>query len=431
LRRCGGSAWVCAVSTFSSVKPSAAALTGDGITEVTVLKIALVALNGDCATATGSRPGAENLEVHGLANAMAAQGHRVTVYARRSSRRQPAEVTLESGITVRYLHAGPPRKLTADQAGQHIRPFADALADGWRRDRPDVAHAWFWTSGLAALAGARDQRVPVVQTFYSLGAAEHRHHMPEHGPAGRIRLEASIGRTVSAVLAGSSEETTELATLGVPRTVVRVVPYGIDTTRFAPGGPVARRGRRPRLLVSSSLEPGQGLDTAILAMVKVPGAELVIVGGPDRRKLRDLGFYRTLTGLATSLGVRDRVSFTGRIHEADLPAWIRSADLMISPASYEPFGTATVRAMACGIPVIASSVGANQDAVIDGTTGVLVPPGQPRLLAQRIRDLLSAPVRRGAYGAAGADRASSRYSWERIGQETLTAYERSAERAAA
>lgn len=394
-----------------------------------MLKIALVALNGDCATVTRPRPG--NRAVLGLADALAAQGHRITVYAHRSSARQRGAVTLDSGVTVHYLPAGTPRRDAADQVGQQIRPFADALADRWRRDRPDVAHAWFWTSGLAALAVARDQHVPVVQTFSSLGAAEHRHHRPEQGPAGRIRLEASIARTVSAVLAGSSEETAELATLGVPRSAVRMVPFGVDTRHFAPDGPVARRGKLPRLLVTSPLEPGQGLDTAIRALAQVPDAELVIIGGPHRRQLPDLDCYRTLDDLATSAGVRDRVVFAGGVPDDDLPAWIRSADLMISGASYEPFGTATVRAMACGIPVIASSIGANQDAVVDGTTGVLVPPDQPRLLAQRIRELLAAPVRRGAYGAAAADRATSRYSWERISHETLTAYEHLAQRAAA
>lgn len=399
-----------------------------------MLKIALVAL-GDCATETApeTAPGASLADrgPFGLAHAMAAQGHRITVYARRGGQRQPATVTLESGVTVQYLPAGPAAELPADQLSQHVRQFADGLADRWRRDRPDVAHAWFWTSGLAALAVSRDQHVPVVQTFASLGAAEHRHHLPDQGPAGRIRLEASIARAVSAVLAGSSEETAELAGLGVPQTAVRVVPCGVDTARFTPGGPSVRRGPRPRLLTCAPLEPGQGLDTLIRALPQAPDAELVIIGGPYRRLLRSLPYYRTLAGLAASAGVRDRVIFTGRVPDGDLPCWLRSADLYVSGAAYEPFGVATVQAMACGLPVIATSVGANRDAVIDGTTGVLVPPGRVRPLGQRIRELLAQPVRRGAYGAAAADRASSRYTWERISQETLTAYQHSAGQPAA
>jgi glycosyltransferase involved in cell wall biosynthesis len=405
-----------------------------------VLKIALVALGADNTAENdtaepGPGAGLTDRGLFDLADAMAAQGHRITVYARQEYARQdeprqrPA-ITLDSGVTVQYLAAGPATGRPADQLGQHVREFADGLAGRWRQDRPDVAHAWFWTSGLAALAAARSQpasrRLPVVQTFASLGAAEHRHRLPEQGPAGRIRLEASIARAVSAVLAQSSEETADLAGLGVPQATVRIVPCGVDTARFSPAGPAVRRGTRPRLLTCGPLQPGQGLETLIRALPQAPDAELVIIGGPYRRLLRSLPYYRTLAGLAASAGVRDRVIFTGRVPDGDLPAWFRSADLFVSAASYEPFGMATVQAMACGLPVVATSVGANRDAVIDGTTGLLVQPGRARLLGQRIRELLAQPVRRGAYGAAAADRASSRYSWEQISQETLTAYQHSA-----
>ena len=390
-----------------------------------MLKIALVALGGDNPDEPGPGAGLAGRRPFGLAHAMAAQGHKITVYARQDEPRQRA-ITLDSGVQVQYLPAGPAAELPPDQLGQQVRQFAEGLAGRWRQDRPDVAHAWFWTSGLAALAASRSQRVPVVQTFESLGAAEHRHHLPDQGPAGRIRLEASIARAVSAVLAQSCEETADLAGLGVPRAAMRVVPCGVDTNRFSPAGPAARRGTRPRLLTCAPLQPGQGLETLIRALPQAPEAELVIIGGPYRRLLRSLPYYRTLAGLAASAGVRDRVIFTGRVPGGDLPAWFRSADLFVSGASYEPFGLATVQAMACGRPVVATSVGANQDAVIDGTTGMLVPPGRARLLGQRIRELLAQPVRRGAYGAAAADRAGSRYSWEQISQETLTAYQHSA-----
>ena len=68
--------------------------------------------------------------------------------------------------------------------------------------------------------------------------------------------------------------------------------------------------------------------------------------------------------------------------------------------------------------------GADQDAVVDGATGVLVQPGSPRALARRIRQLLTSPMLLEGLGIAAADRARSRYSWERVGQETVAAYER-------
>jgi glycosyltransferase involved in cell wall biosynthesis len=397
----------------------------------TVLKIALVAWNAGHVASAESEPGVMNRGVFGLAQALARQGHEVTVYARRDSARQPARRRLASGVVIRNLAAGPAGRLPASELSQHVGQFADNLAASWRRDRPDVAHAYYWTGGLAALAVSRRQGVPVIETFFSLGAAEHRHQLPDRGPAGRIRLEASIARTVAVVLSSSSEETAELASLGVPRAAVRMVPCGVDTDLFTPDGPAAPRGKRPRLISFGPLTQRQGLDTVIRALAQVPEAELVILGGPRRRELPGDAQYRMLAGLASSVGARDRVTFAGGVRPDEVPAWLRSAAVLVSAASYEPFGMATIQAMACGVPVVASSVGTNQDAVIDGTTGALFSPAQPQLLARKIRELLAAPVRLGAFGEAAADRARSRYSWDRISQETLAAYQRSAQISAA
>jgi glycosyltransferase involved in cell wall biosynthesis len=79
--------------------------------------------------------------------------------------------------------------------------------------------------------------------------------------------------------------------------------------------------------------------------------------------------------------------------------------------------------MACGTPVVAFAGGAPRDALVDLTTGVLLPPGRrPAQVALRIRQLLANSMRLEAYGIAAADRARSRYAWERVAKETLAAY---------
>ena len=103
---------------------------------------------------------------------------------------------------------------------------------------------------------------------------------------------------------------------------------------------------------------------------------------------------------------------------------MRSADIFVSAARYEPYGAAAISAMACGTPVVANAVGAYSDAVVDGTTGVLLPRGGHEVLVKRIRDLLSTPMKLTAFGIAAADRARSRYPWGRIATETVAAYER-------
>ncbi len=96
----------------------------------------------------------------------------------------------------------------------------------------------------------------------------------------------------------------------------------------------------------------------------------------------------------------------------------------MSAAPYDPHGAITIAAMACGTPAAVPAVGAGRDAVLDETTGLLVAPGRLGLFAQRVRRLLATPMRLEAFGVAAADRASARYCWDRIGRETVAAYER-------
>jgi glycosyltransferase involved in cell wall biosynthesis len=368
-----------------------------------------------------SAAGADRLT--SLAQALAGLGHRVTVYARRDSRGLPTSSILCPGASLEYVPAGPAAPLDEADLTSHLPAFADYLAKRWRRNPPDVVDAHFWTSGLAALAGTRGLGVPVVQTFTSLAAAEQRHGLRE--PAGRDarrRLEAAVARSADLLLASSEQELEDLARLGAPRPRIRVVPCGVDTQRFSPEGPAADRNGRPRLVLAQPLTATRDVMLAVRALAEVGGAELVITGGPEKAKLRNNPARREIVQLARKLGVADRLVFTGRVGDADLPALLRSADLVVSTAAYEPVGIAALQAMACGTPVAAcAAAGAEHDAVVDMTTGVHA-PAQPAELARQIRRLLASPVRLEAYGIAAADRARSRYSWDRIARETVAAY---------
>jgi glycosyltransferase involved in cell wall biosynthesis len=393
------------------------------------MKIALVAQHATVVpddgprTAGGPGPGAEeDVRLRDLSRNLAAAGHRVTIYAQRHDASLPATAELDPGVRIEYI--GPAVPSGEPGLLARVPEFSRPLRERWRHQRPDVAHALRWTSGLAALAAARGQRIPVVQSFDSLGVAERRHHLIARGAGSeRIRLEPAIGRSASAVVAGSSAEESDLTRLGVPRRSIRVIPCGVDTGAFSPEGPVARRTARPRLVTVTRLDEHDSLATLLRALAKVPGAELIVAGGPPRAGLAADPAYRQLAGLAGALGVGGRVLFAGGLGRAALPPLLRSADLLVNVSEYEPSGMVSVEAMACGTPVIASPVGGQVDAVVDGTTGILVPPGRPALLAQRIRQLLAHPMLLEGFSVAAADRARSRYSWDRIAHETLAVYD--------
>jgi len=396
------------------------------------MRIALVARSiSPLARDASPDSGAEAARVTSLAKALAGLGHRVTIYARRDSQALPDSAIIAPGVTVEHVTAGPPEPLDADKLTPYLPEFGNYLAQRWRRNPPDVAHAHHWTTGLAALAGARDLGVPVAQTFGSLGAAEQRLGMTEHLSDARLRLEACIARSADVVLASSADELDDLARQGVTRTRAKVVPCGVDPERFSPEGPVAERNGRPRLLAAQPLTAARSLGIAVRALAEIPDAELVITGGPSQAKLSKDKHYREIQRLARKLKVHDRLVCTGRVADGDLPALLRSVDLVVSTAPYEPVGMMAIQAMACGTPVVAATAGAERDAVVDMTTGLVMPPGQPGPLAVRVRRLLANSLRLEAYGIAAADRARSRYSWERIGRETLAAYGCCSPRAAA
>ncbi len=179
-----------------------------------------------------------------------------------------------------------------------------------------------------------------------------------------------------------------------------MIPAGVDASVFSPEGPVSPQARgaeksKPRIVTAAGIDDEQAVILA-RAVALVPGAELIACP-------------------------------PGACDDHELAALLRSADVFVHVPAHSPRGTECLRAMACGVPVIASATGAHADMVVEGTTGMLVPSVRPDQLAARIRHLLAHPILRQACGVAGADRAQSRYSWDRVAAETLAVYETVAE----
>ena len=400
------------------------------------MKIALVAQNATpLHPRAGSGPDRDDNGLSEFTRQLASQGHQVTVYTEKNLPDLPEQAQLHDGVQVKYIDAGPADGERGDaDLLKRVPAFSGPLRSHWQSDRPDIVHALRWTSGLAALAAARDLGIPVVQEFNSLCVTERRAAArlldqpgavkADGASAARIRLEPAIGRSATAVVATNSAEVSGLASVGVQRSSIRVVPWGVDTDLFTPEGPVAERNGRARLLATTDLTERKPLETLMRALSRVPGAELLIVGGPAEAELASDDNYVKLAKFAATLGITDRVIFTGQVEYAALPALLRSANLVVSTCQYEPSGTSSLQAMACGTPVIAPPVGGHMDAVVDGTTGIIIPPDRPALLAQRIRQLLAHPMLIEAYGVAAADRVRSRYSWDRIAGETIAVYDR-------
>lgn len=387
------------------------------------MKIALAACHVDPAEPRHPQLADQAAHLRGLGRALAAGGHHVTIFARRESAAGPDELRLGRDLTVRYLTAGPAAPAAPQDLPSHAGAFGAGLAGWLGQMAPDIIHAYHWTSGLAALAAAREHHVPVVVSFGSLAVTERRCGLTGQDQALRMRMEACVGRGAAGVLAASTQEAGDLTRLGIAGAAVRVVPFGFDPAEFGLGKTARRLSGPVRLLCLDPLDQHHRVDCLVRAVAVLPQTELVIAADPGLAPRGRDRAVRQLGKLAAELGVADRVTFTGQPGEGELRPVLDRADLLVSAVRHEPLGRAVISAMACGLPAVATAAGAHSDVITDGISGLLVPPARPEMIGKRLHELLATPMRVTALGIGAADRAASRYEWSRIAREAQAAYQ--------
>lgn len=387
------------------------------------LRIALVSEHASpLAVLGGVESGGQNVHVTQLSRHLGELGAEVTIHTRRNDRSLPRTVELAPGVTVHHVDAGPPEPLPRDELLPWMPAFRDELDRAWGDAPPEVVHAHYWMSGLAATGAARRHRLPVALTFHALGLVKRRIVGDDDtSPPERTLAELDLARRVDLLLATGADELRELQAAGVtPRQAV-VVPCGVDLDVFHPARGHDRPDplvppRRPglhRIVVLGRLVERKGVGDVISALRSLADTELLVVGGPPAGLLEADPLARSLLARARRLGVADRVELLGAVPHESVPAVLRSADILCHYPWYEPFGMAALEGMACGVPVVASATGGLVTIVEDGVTGVLVAPRHPDGLAIALRSLLDDPARRARLGGEAAKRAVH-FSWRAI-----------------
>ena len=205
-----------------------------------------------------------------------------------------------------------------------------------------------------------------------------------------------------------------------PRSRIVVLPYPLDTERFSPSPDKAAVPRRSVLFVGR-MDWRKGLETlaraAAAILAAAPSATLDIVGG----ETPDVTATRVLAYIPAQL--HERVVFWGHVAHADLPAHYRRAAICVVPSRWDNSPNTVYEAMGCGTPVVASRVGGIPELVVDGETGLLVPPDDPAALAEAVTTLLADPDRRARMGCAARAQALARFESATIALQTLALYQ--------
>jgi glycogen synthase len=272
---------------------------------------------------------------------------------------------------------------------------------------------------LLALAARAVHRCPLVVTVH----CSVRHTVTGRSPRTRVlrvvggAVEHHALRRAAAVITLVPHTARLLHDDGVPDARVHVLPSGFDPGLFQG----TERDRfpelpRPRIGYVGRLAEQKRPDLLVEAFGRMrdPAAHLVIVGdGPLRRVVRSA---------VDRSPARDRISVTGFVPHTAVPAVLASLDVLVLPSVYEEMGSILVEAMASGLPVVASRVGGIPDVVVDGETGLLVPPGDADALAAALDELVSDPQRRERLAAA-ARRRARRYSWSELARRVEELYD--------
>lgn len=387
------------------------------------------------ALAGGVDAGGQNVYVMQVARSLARAGHQVEVLTRRDDPMVPSVVDLVRGVRVHHIQAGPPRFVPKEELLPHMPAFAEVAQRVLSLRQPcDVLHANFFMSGAVGLVLRKRMGLPLVTTFHALGLVRREHQGDaDRFPPERIDIERTLAHESDRVIASCPQDESDLLRLyGVPPQRMTSVPCGVDTQALRPGDRAEARRRLGWplgafiVLQLGRLVPRKGIDTVVEAFALLPrelDTRLYIVGGgsaePDEAVTPEIGRLR---GLAQTLGVAGRVTFTGRRDRDQLRDHYLAADVFVTTPWYEPFGITPLEAMACGTPVIGSNVGGIRYTVLEGVTGHLVPPRDPEALAARLLNLQQNPAHAAAMGRAGVRRVRTQFTWDLVAARLARVY---------
>jgi glycosyltransferase involved in cell wall biosynthesis len=216
-----------------------------------------------------------------------------------------------------------------------------------------------------------------------------------------------VWRGASAVVANSTG-LRDLAQVFDPHIAIPIIPNGVDLEQFTP----PRRAWSPaRILSVGRVVYQKGLDLGLRALAglkDIPWEWRIAGDGPQ---------MVTLQQLAADLGLQERVHFLGWQGGAQLKEQYAAANLFLFPSRHEGMPNAVLEAMASGLPVVATRIAGNEELVVGGETGALVPAENIDALREALRPLLAGETLRAQMGAASRRRVEQSFSWTRVAQQ--------------
>ncbi len=315
-------------------------------------------------------------------------------------------------------------------ANQALRTMSVDLAMTATVSGTDLVHSHTWYANLGGHLAALLYGVPHVMTMHSLEPL--RPWKAEQLGGGYAlsswceKVAVESADAIIAVSSGMRADVLAAYPAVTPERVV-VIRNGIDSAEYAPDPGTAVLDRygvdpaRPAVIFVGRITRQKGVPVLLRAAASLAaGAQLVLLAGqPDTAELATEVTDLVASLQASRAGV---IWIPEMLPKREVIQLLSHATVFACPSLYEPLGIVNLEAMACGTAVVGSQVGGIPEVVLDGETGLLVPPGDPAALAAALNALIRDPARAAALGAAGRKRAATEFGWGAIATQTVQLY---------
>ncbi len=297
----------------------------------------------------------------------------------------------------------------------HVLPLALRIAKNQSFDIIHAHNLFFFTT-IMALILKRWLKKPLVVTMH-LGSLEH--IVGIYKVPALIYLQ-SVGRLIlhqsERIIAVSQAVSEHAQKLGVPQRNLRVIPNGVDLEKFQPNCHRLFTRDHVNVVFIGRLIFNKGpqyiVEAAPTVLKEFPHVKFKFIGdGPLRKDLEQRVKNLKLESVFEFVGLKDNI-----------PALLQDADLLVRPSLLEGMPLAVLEAMACGLPVVATSVGGTAELIDDKVNGLLIEPANSAQLAAGLLEVLKNPGWGRQMGQMGREKVEQSYNWNQIAAQTVSVY---------
>ena len=394
------------------------------------LKIAVISIHSSPIGDLGTQDtGGMSVYVRETAKELAGMGHHIDIFTQHNAGHHEPILHLYDNVRLIRLSGGTHRNIAKSSLYEVLPKLFNEMESFRIKENIsyDVIHSHYWISGLLGLKLQSSWNAVHLITYHTIGAVKNLTCSTENVSELRLANEKKLAKLCDRIIVPTQKDKEYLIQYyDAPYDNIRIVPCGVNLERFKPQDKISVRRQLtlpiddPMILYVGRFVPIKGLDRLLQSfscMTHLLCAILVMVGGDGERS----PMSQHLKKKAEAFHIQNRLLFVGRVDQKTLPIYYSAADVLVVPSYYESFGLTALEALACGTPVVTTSVGAMGNIVQDDVTGYVATDSDPCHFAGLIEAILAKQKQNGL--SRSQIRASvSDFTWARSASLLLDAY---------